>query len=487
MEKKLLFEAKDINKTYPGVQALKSVNLNIYEGEILGLVGENGAGKTTLFRIINGVERADKGEMLIRGKKYAPRNPREANALGVGMVFQEQSIVSNLTVGQNIFFGKEKEFKTFGFINWRKMYTAAADILKEIDNEDIPPEKKAGELTFAKRQMVEIAKVLNTARSSKSDRAIILLDEPTSVLGDAEIKQLYTEMKKLKEEGNAVIFVSHRLDEVLEITDRIYVFKDGQNVGEIKTSEANEDKIYELMVGRSGTGEYYKIDKQTDPKDNVVLSLKNLSKKGAFRDVSFDLHEGEVISIAGVVGSGKEEVCEVIAGDDKATSGVIELFGKKISNAEPSAALRKGILSIPKERREEGILGILPVYENICLSNYKNVSSGLFISKGKQLKKSKEWIGKLNIKCSSEQELVESLSAAMRRRSFFSRVLASEAMCYSTTPQEALMSARRKKYIRSSEKLQNRPAAILLGDTLAECIGLKPGTDHERRPYYRRV
>jgi len=375
MDRKLLFQASDISKQYPGTLALDGVSLEIYEGEILGLVGENGAGKSTLFKIINGVEKATTGSMKMHGEKYEPKNPKDANTLGVGMVFQEQSIVTNLTVGQNIFFAKEKEFKRLGvFINWRKMYKRAAEILEDIDITDIPPEKKAGDLNFAKRQMVEIAKVLNSAKSKVNDKCIILLDEPTSVLGDTEIKQLYKEMRKLKEEGNCVIFVSHRLDEVLEITDRIYVFKDGQNVGEIETSEADENKIYQMMVGKSGTGEYYKINQQNTPKDKVIFSAKGLYKKGVFRDVSFDLHEGEILSIAGVVGSGKEDVCSVITGDDVVDGGVMTLEGEKVHFGAPSSALKKGVLMVPKERREEGILGTRSIYENISLSNLKRVT-----------------------------------------------------------------------------------------------------------------
>ena len=475
MDRKLLFQASDISKQYPGTLALDGVSLEIYEGEILGLVGENGAGKSTLFKIINGVEKATTGSMKMHGEKYEPKNPKDANTLGVGMVFQEQSIVTNLTVGQNIFFAKEKEFKRLGvFINWRKMYKQAAEILEDIDITDIPPEKKAGDLNFAKRQMVEIAKVLNSAKSKVNDKCIILLDEPTSVLGDTEIKQLYKEMRKLKEEGNCVIFVSHRLDEVLEITDRIYVFKDGQNVGEIETSEADENKIYQMMVGKSGTGEYYKINQQNTPKNKVIFSAKGLYKKGVFRDVSFDLHEGEILSIAGVVGSGKEDVCSVITGDDVVDGGVMTLEDEKVHFGAPSSALKKGVLMVPKERREEGILGTRPIYENISLSNLRRVTKNGLISKKKQIKLTDEWIEKLSIKCSSNKELCEALSGGNAQKVVFSRALTADTkvLILNHPTRGVDVGAKEEIYQMIREAVRCGLGIILLGDTLVECIGM---------------
>lgn len=474
MEKKLLFQVKDICKYYPGTKALKGVSMDLYEGEILGLVGENGAGKSTLFKIMNGVEEATSGEMLMNGKPYTPKNPREANAAGIGMVFQEQSIIANLTVGQNIFFGKEKQFETCGIINWKKMYREASKILADINNSDILPEKRAGSYNFAKRQMVEIAKVLHMAKSGTSDKCIILLDEPTSVLGDTEIQQLYTEMRKLKEQGHCVIFVSHRLDELLHITDRIYVFKDGSNVGEIVTAQADENKIYEMMVGREGTGEYYKLEKQSTPGKNVVLRVDKIRKKGVFRDVSFELHEGEVIGIAGVVGSGKEDVCAVICGDEKIDGGTIEIKGKAVKIKEPVDALKYGVLSIPKERRTEGIMGILPVYENMTISNLDILKTKGIIPKKNQVSIANEWVDKLNIKLSDVSEGIENLSGGNAQKVVFARALISGAdIIILNHPTRGVdVGAKEEIYGLIREATAAKKSVILLGDTLAECIGM---------------
>lgn len=474
MDRKLLFKAEDISKIYPGTKALQGVSMDIYEGEVIGLVGENGAGKSTLLKIIMGVEPPTSGTMWMSGKDYVPQNPREANEHGVGMVFQEQSLITNLTVGQNIFFGKEKQFKTMGLANWKKMYREAAKVLEDIDIKNIKPDKKVSELDFARRQMVEVAKVLNSARSAGNRKSLILLDEPTSVLNDEEIKQLFREVKKLKDEGNAVIFVSHRLDEVIEISDRIYVFKDGKNVGIISQEEVNEFKLYEMMVGRTSSGEYYKVERQANAGEKAVLEVNGLGLKGAFKDVSFKLHQSEVVGICGVVGSGKEDLCAVICGDERPTSGEFLIDGKKAVFSSPCDALNAGIISIPKERREEGIVGILSIYENISLSNLKMVMKNGLISRKKQEEQSKEWIKKLSIKCSGYKELVCQLSGGNAQKVVFARILASgcRILILNHPTRGVDVGAKEEIYSLIRDITANGMSVILLGDTLDECIGL---------------
>ncbi len=291
-EKKLLFSARDITKSFSGTQALKGVELDVHEGEIVGLVGENGAGKSTLLKIIIGAQPQTSGGMVMHGKEYAPRNPMDANREGIGMVFQEQSLIVNLNVAQNIFFGHEKAFRKNGFINWKNMNAAAAEVLADVDVTDINPKKKVSDLNFATRQMVEIAKVMNVTKTEDGRKCLILLDEPTSVLNEGEVQNLFKQMRKIASRGHAVVFVSHRLDEILEVTDHIYVYKDGTSVGHLPTSEANEAKLYEMMVGRTTTTEYYHLDKQLSPSDEVVLEVKDLGLKGVFKHVDFQLHKG---------------------------------------------------------------------------------------------------------------------------------------------------------------------------------------------------
>jgi ribose transport system ATP-binding protein len=470
----ILFKADAISKSYPGTVALQKVSMEIHAGQVVGLVGENGAGKSTLLRIIAGVELPSSGTMEMRAQPYAPRNPREANALGVGMVFQEQSLITTLTVGQNIYFGQERRFSRLRFVNWRRMYREAARVLEEIDIHDIKPDRKVLELDFARRQMVEVAKVLNNAKGSGHARTLILLDEPTSVLSETEIKQLFKEINRLREAGNAIVFVSHRLEEVVSISDRVYVFKDGCNVGAMDRAEVNEMRLYELMVGRKSSGEYYKLSRQAVPEEKVVLEAQGLSLRGSFKDVSFRLHQGEVLGICGVVGSGKEEVCAVISGDEQHTAGRLTVNGRPTVFHSPNQALRAGILSIPKERREEGIVGILSVYENISLSNLDVFKKNGLISRKAQRAKSQEWIRTLAIKCSGDAEAVNQLSGGNAQKVVFARILVSgsKILVLNHPTRGVDVGAKEEIYTLVREITAAGKSIILLGDTLDECIGL---------------
>lgn len=474
MEGKLLFNAKNIGKVYAATEALQGVSMDIYEGEVVGLIGENGAGKSTLLKIIMGVEPQSSGSMKMGEREYAPRNPKEANESGVGMVFQEQSLITNLTVGQNIFFGKEKDYKKLGLIDWKKMYSDADKVLEAILINNIRSNAKVSELNFATRQMVEIAKVFNSVKGMGNGKSLILLDEPTSVLNDEEIKQLFRHIKELCKEGNAVIFVSHRLDEVIEISDRIYIFKDGKNVGLVSKKEADEALLYERMVGRTSTGEYFQTHKQAEPKESVVLEAKGLGLLGSFKDVSFRLHEGEIIGICGVVGSGKEDMCSVLCGDCQPTSGEFYVKGKKVEFGSPFKAMSSGIISIPKERREEGIIGILSILENISISNPKGVRKNGLISRKKQIEQSEYWIEHLGIKCTGYNELVCNLSGGNAQKVVFARILASgcRVMILNHPTRGVDIGAKEEIYSLIREITSKGIAVIVLGDTLDECIGL---------------
>ena len=380
MGKETLFSAQNITKQYPGTLALDHVSLKIEPGKVVGLVGENGAGKSTLLKIIMGIEQPTDGKMEMHGQVYCPQSPIEANKNGVGMVFQEQSLIQNLTVGQNIFFGQEEKYTHFGILNKKKMYEDAKQVMDAVELHDIRADKKVNTLDFATRQMVEIAKVFNVARREDGKACVILLDEPTSVLNEGEVQNLFRNIRRMTEKGNSVVFISHRLDEVLEISDDIYVFKDGKNVCELGRAEADENVLYEKMVGKTATGEYYQVHRQAVPQEEVLMEAKNLGMRGYFRNINFSLHKGEVLGICGVVGSGKEELCGVICGDDEATAGELLVKGKQIHLKHPYQALAQGILSIPKERREESIIEDKTIYENISMSNYRKVSSKGLIS-----------------------------------------------------------------------------------------------------------
>lgn len=470
----VIFEVKDVKKTFGGTRALKGVSLQMRRGEIVGLIGENGAGKSTLLKIIQGVQPQSSGEMRLHGKPFKPRNPLDANKAGVGMVFQEQNLIANLTVGQNIFFAREREYTKLGVINWKKLYSDTEEVLKEFDLKQIHARRKVADYSFADRQMIEIAKVLHNTRNTGNDGAIVLLDEPTSVLNEAECEQLFSEMRKMKEAGNCVVFISHRLDEVLKVTDRIYVLKNGENAGEFQTASADEDILYQAMVGKQSNHEYYHIDQQTIPGEEVLLEVSGLSKFGSFQDISFKLHRGEVLGICGVEGSGKEELCDCIIGDDKATGGEIRISGQECRISDPAAALQKGIISVPKWRNEEGIFGIMEISENICASNLDAVREKGLLSAKKSNEQADKWIEELRIKCNSRKDLVMSLSGGNVQKVVFSRVLSSKAniLILNHPTRGVDIGAKEDIYALIRQMTASGAAVILLSDTLDECIGL---------------
>ena len=475
MGNRLLFSANNISKSFHETQALKGVNLDVYPGEVVGLIGENGAGKSTLLKIIIGTQLPDSGEMTMNGSVFEPKTPLEANAAGVGMVFQEQSLITNLTVGQNIFFGHEKNFKKCGFVNWKEMYKQASFVLEEVGRNDIDPRKKVVDLNFATRQMIEIAKVVNIAKqASGGDGCLILLDEPTSVLNEEEVKQLFVEIRKLTDKGHSVIFVSHRLDEVLEISDRVYVYKDGENAGDMPAHEADEARLYELMVGRETTNEYYKLERQIEPSDEVVLEAENLGLWGQFQQVSFKLHKGEILGFCGVVGSGKEEICSIVCGDVQPTSGRLKVRGNQVEYKSPACALKDGILMIPKERLFEGVVRMFAVEDNMALSNANLLKKRGLVAKKTVSSQAAEWIEKLKIKTRGGDEPVVQLSGGNQQKVVFARSLVSKAdiLILNHPTRGVDVGAKEDIYGLVRDVVASGKSVILLGDTLEECSSM---------------
>ncbi len=470
----LLFSASGITKSFAGTQALKGVGLDVHPGEIVGLVGENGAGKSTLLKIIIGAQPQTSGSMTLHRQPYEPKTPMDANKAGIGMVFQEQSLIVNLNVAQNIFFGHEKLFRKNGIISWNKMNKAAQEVLAAVDITDISPTTKVSNLNFATRQMVEIAKVMDVTKRSGAEHCLILLDEPTSVLNEAEVENLFKQMKKITAQGHSVIFVSHHLDEILHITDRIYVYKDGMSVGDLDTKDATEAKLYELMVGKGTTTEYYHLDRQTVPGEEVLLEVKDLGVHGVFKHVNFQLHRGEVLGLAGVVGSGIEEVCEVICGDERPSFGEVYVRGQKMRFSSPQHALSQGVLMIPKERLFEGIVSNLSIEDNIALSNAGTLSKGPVVSAKAVRRQAEEWIEKLRIKTNGPQELLLQLSGGNQQKVVFSRALASgaEILILNHPTRGVDVGAKEEIYAFIRSMTEEGKAVILLGDTVDEYLGL---------------
>jgi ribose transport system ATP-binding protein len=467
----LVLECREVSKSFPGVRALDNVSLELRQHEILGLVGENGAGKSTLVKILAGVYSADAGQTLVRDREVSPRTVKEARALGIALVFLEQSLLPNLTVRENMYLGDEEPFLRFGVINWKKMNVEAKKQLLKV-GVDIDPQAYTADLSFAQRQMIEIAKAM-TLEETIEQEPILILDEPTSVLQREEVAHLFERLRHLKERAS-IVFVSHRLEEILEISDRIYVLKDGRNVATLDTKDSNVAQIHQLMVGRELESEYYREPEQSDYEDEVVLSANHLSKDGAFYDVNFELHKGEILGIAGVLGSGREELCRCLFGADRSDAGQIRVGGQDADISSPTKAIKNGIGYVPMERRTEGLILYLGVAPNITLANLDQVIRVGLLNYGLEAKTARKWIKRLDIKTPSHRALCLNLSGGNQQKVVLAKWLASHIeILILDHPTRGLDVGAKEDVYELVRQLTNRGISIVLvGDTLEETIGL---------------
>jgi ribose transport system ATP-binding protein len=461
----------NVSKAFAGVQALDDVNIEIGVNEVVGLVGENGAGKSTLMRILAGVYSPDRGSLNLDGAPVLLRSPREANLNGIGIVFQEQSLLLNLTVGENIYLGQEAEFTLMGLTNRRRLNAAARRQLDKVEV-DIDPRTRTSELSFAARQMVELAKAL--ALEERTDRhLVILLDEPTSVLEQRDIDILFARVRALKQRASFV-FVSHRLDEILELSDRIYVMKDGRVVGGMQTGITTIPQLHQMMVGRDRHAEYYREARQQPARLEVVMEARGLSVTGAYREVDFVLHKGEVLGIAGVVGSGREELTRTLFGFGPQTSGTLQIDGHKVRLTAPSQAADRGVGYIPRERRTEGLVLSLPIAVNITLSSLpiNPVTGAISLSRERQL--AKNWVEKLRIRTPSVEALCLNLSGGNQQKVVLAKWMNARAhILILDHPTRGLdVGAKEEVYELIRDLSEEGVAIVLTADTLEETIGL---------------
>ena len=467
-----MFELKKVEKTFPSVRALKAVDFKIERGEIVGLVGENGAGKSTLMKVIYGAYQHDGGEVLIDGKLVRFENPRQAMDKGIGMVFQEQSLIGNLTVMENIFLGFERQFVTFGIVNWKKMADAARLQLAKVKL-TIDPRMVTSKLSFAQRQLVELAKVL-TLEERVSGDLVILLDEPTSVLAKEEVQLLFKLVRELRSRAS-FIFVSHRLDEVLELSDRVYVMKDGEVVEHVRSSETTAEKIQRKMVGRDINKEYYREHKQKpfDP-DKVLVDLHALSLPGHYKDISLTLHAGEVLTLVGTEGCGSEAIIRSVFGLDKPQSGTLTIKGRKVSIFSADAAVSRGVGYIPRERKIEGIVSGMSVYENLTLSQMKKYSAAGFLRIADEKSTARDWIKKLSIKAPSEYADCGNLSGGNQQKVVLAkwRSGGSDIILLDHPTRGLDIGAKEDVYDMVRAMSADGVGIILIADTLEEAIGL---------------
>jgi len=466
-----VYELKAIDKNFPGVQALKSVDFHVGRGEIVGLVGENGAGKSTLMKVIYGAYQPDGGSIVIDGKTVRFQNPRQAMDHGIGMVFQEQSLITNLTVMENIFLGFEQQFVSMGVINWSKMAEAARKQLAKVKL-DIDPATVTAKLSFAQRQLVELAKVLTLEERVDGD-LVILLDEPTSVLAEEEVELLFKLVRDLIKRAS-FIFVSHRMDEVLELSDRVYVMKDGSVVDVVSREHASINEIQHKMVGREVDKEYYRETKQIDHSDEVLASFENVSHGSRYSNISFELHRGEVLCLVGTEGSGREAILRTLYGLDKPSSGTIRIKGRKVTRFRARAGVKRGVGYVPRERKVEGIVVGMNVYENMTLNQMERYSSSGVLRIGEEKELAQNWINRLGIKTPGVNEDCGGLSGGNQQKVVLAkwRSAGSDIILLDHPTRGLDIGAKEDVYDMVREISADGVGIILVADTLEEAIGL---------------
>ena len=407
MSDKVILKMNGIEKRFKGVYALKNFNFSLIQGEILALIGENGAGKSTLMKILSGIYKKDAGTIEYFGKPLEVSGPKEAEENGISIVHQELNLMNHLTVAQNIFIGHEPLNK-LGLIDDKLMIKRAEKIFQGM-NVDINPAAKIGSLTVGKQQLVEIAKALT--HNSK----ILILDEPTAALTESETKELFRIIKDLQIAGVSIVYISHRLDELFILSDRITVIRDGEYIDTKITKETNKDEIVNLMVGRV-IYETPKTESKVAKDAKEILRVENLVVPGVVKDVSFSLKHGEILGFAGLMGAGRTETARAIFGADKFESGRIFVEGKEVSIKSPVDAIKSGIGYLSEDRKRYGLALGLPVFENMMMGNYDKFSNMLMVQNAKVKDTAEKEVESLNIKTPSINQLVKNLSGGNQQK-----------------------------------------------------------------------
>ena len=396
---------EDIDKSFPGVHALDHCRFEINAGEVHALVGENGAGKSTLMKVLTGIYQKNGGKIFLNGKQVNFSNPNEAQSAGIGMIHQELNLMPHLTVAENIFIGKE--IMKGIFIDQKTINRRAGELLKSLKL-NIDPKAKVMDLSVAKQQMVEIAKALSY------DSKIIIMDEPTAALTDKEIEELFRFIRDLKAKNRAIVYITHRIDEIFVISDRVTVMRDGQYVDTLETKETDKDTIIKKMVGRV-IYEQSKTKSAAGSNAPVVLEVKGL-KSRVVKDVSFELKKGEILGIAGLVGAGRTETARLIFGADAKQNGEIFVKRKKVEINSPRDAVNNGICYLSEDRRKYGLAVDLSVQENATMACLENFIDKGFINFKKEKKVAHEYIKKLDIKTPSVKQLTKNLSGGNQQK-----------------------------------------------------------------------
>lgn len=401
-----IVELKNVTKRFPGVVALDNMSLQIKQGEILGLIGENGAGKSTLIKILTGVHSADEGEIFVQDKKQNIKNPNDAKSAGIACVYQELNIVKQLSVTDNIFINKMITKKNSKFLNYDAMHKKAHDVMLSL-GQDVDVKKPCGNYGMGILQMVEIAKAVLI------DAKLIIMDEPTSSLGEKEVEQLMKTVRNLKKKGVSILFVSHKLEELFELCDRVTVMRDGEHIITDDIENMDNDKLITAMVGRTLENQYPKIKTK---RGKEALRVDNLNSTGVLRNISFAAYHGEILGIAGLVGAGRTETCEAIFGSFPVDGGNLYIDGKTVEIRSPKDAVKNKIALLTEDRKGKGLVLAQSIDTNLILANLRRFTTGLWLNGSKIKNVGNENIDDFKIKTPGLKTTVGQLSGGNQQK-----------------------------------------------------------------------
>ncbi|MGX4670546.1 sugar ABC transporter ATP-binding protein [Cerasibacillus sp. JNUCC 74] len=465
MTDKSFIVMKDISKSFSGNQVLRQVDFRIKRGEIHALMGENGAGKSTLVKILTGIYQKDEGEIFLEGEKITFTNPKEAEEKGISMIHQELNIIPQLSVMENMFLGKEITYGKTGILNKQEMKQRTKESLAKLGVESISPEDIAGNLSVGQQQMIEIARTLAT------NAELLVMDEPTAALTDREIERFFNVIKKLKAEGVSIIYISHRMEEIFEICDRITVLRDGEYIGTEKIADTSFQAIVKMMVGRE-IGERYPT--RSNSIGNTVFEAKALACDNIVNDVSFFVKQGEILGVAGLMGAGRSELMEAIFGFRKLTKGTIYINGKKVDIKHPNDAVKAGIGFITEDRKSKGLVIDASIKENIALTNLKTLSKKGVIYKRKERDLVKRLMEKLKVRATSEEQIVKSLSGGNQQKVVLAKWLGirPKILILDEPTRGVDIGAKKEIYTIINELSKNGVAIIMVSSELPEVLGV---------------
>ena len=459
-----ILEMKGIKKYFYGVKALDGVDFKIRTGEVHALIGENGAGKSTLVKILAGIHQPTAGAIILKDKPVQFSSPHVSQQAGISAIHQEATMFLELSIAENIFMGHHIRNKSNGLLSWKEMKSKTQTLLNKLEL-DIHPDTKVKNLSVAQRHMVEIAKALSL------NAKIVIMDEPTSALTLKEVEYLYKIIQKLKSEGKAIIFISHKFEEVFEIADYFTVLRDGKFIGEGRIADVNMDKIVQMVIGRSLEQMYPKLEAE---QGDIILKVENLTKSGIFKNVSFELHKGEILGFFGLVGAGRSEVMQTIFGINLKTSGEVFINGEKIDITNPSDAMNYGLAYLPEDRQIQGTILAMNIRENITLPIIDRISRHIFLDRDREFEITDEYGKYIEIKTSGWNQLVEDLSGGNQQKVVLAKWIATKPRIFIMDEPTKGIDVATKATVHNfiSELAKQGIAVILISSELPEILGM---------------